>query len=67
MSDTVVTVDSVSTGHEATRTVARRTIIELADEGTLRKTKNHKGKIVCCSADRHLAYVELVETRRRGR
>lgn len=67
MPDIVVTVVSVSTEPEVIRTVAHRAIIELADAGRLRKSKTHKGNIVCYSADRHLAYAELIETRRRGR
>ena len=63
----VVTIDSVSAGHGVTRAAAHRALVELADAGILRKTKNHKGKIVCYSADQHLAYVELVESRQRQR
>ncbi|WP_152345896.1 Fic family protein [Brevibacterium sp. CFH 10365] len=63
----VVTIDSVSAEHGVTRAAAHRALVELADAGILRKTKNHKGKIVCYSADRHLDYVELVESRHRRR
>ncbi|WP_166828344.1 hypothetical protein [Brevibacterium limosum] len=42
-----------------------RALGELVDAGILRKTKNHKEKIVCLTADQHLTYVELSEARRR--
>lgn len=60
----VITIDSVATEHGVTPAAAHRALVELAEAGILRKTKNHKGKIVCYSADRHLAYVELTEARR---
>lgn len=63
----VITIDSVASEHGVTRAAAHRALVELAEAGILRKTKNHKGKIVCYSADQHLAYVELTEASHRGR
>ena len=59
----VITIDSVASEHCVTHAAAHRALVELAEAGILRKTKNHKGKIVCYSADQHLTYVELAETR----
>lgn len=61
----VITIDSVAAEHGVTRAAAHRALVELAEAGILRKTKNHKGKIVCYSADQHLAYVELTEANHR--
>lgn len=63
----VITIDSVAVEHGVSRAAAHRALVELAEAGILRKTKNHKGKIVCYSADQHLAYVELPEANHRGR
>ncbi|MDN6122981.1 MAG: Fic family protein [Brevibacterium sp.] len=62
----VLTIESVSAEHGVTRAAAHRALGELAEAGILRKTKNHKGKIICHSADQHLAYVELTEASHRG-
>lgn len=63
----VITIDSVAVEHGVTRAAAHRALVELAEAGILRKTKNHKGKIVCYSAEQHLAYVELTEANHRDR
>lgn len=63
----VVTIDSVSTEHRVTRAAAHRALIELAEAGILRRTKNHKGKIVCYSADQHLAQIEVPDAFDRDR
>ena len=63
----MITIDSAAVEHGVSRAAAHRALVELAEAGILRKTKNHKGKIVCYSADQHLAYVELPEANHRGR
>lgn len=60
----VMTINSVSAEHGVARAAAHRALVELVDAGILRKTKNHKGKIICYTADRHLAYMELAGARR---
>ncbi|HCG56864.1 MULTISPECIES: Fic family protein [Brevibacterium] len=63
----VLTIDSVATEHGVSRAAAYRALVELTGAGILRRTTNHKGKIVCFTADRHLAYVELTESNNRRR
>lgn len=63
----VITIESVSVEHGVTRAAAHRALVELAEAKILRRTKNHKGKIICYSADQHLAYVELTEASQRSR
>lgn len=61
----VLTIDSVATEQGVSRAAAYRALVELTEAGILRRTTNHKGKIVCFTADRHLAYVELTESSNR--
>lgn len=61
----VLTIDSVTTEHRVSPAAAHRALVELSEAGILRRTTNHKGKIVCFTADRHLAYVELTESQNR--
>lgn len=63
----VLTIDSVSEAHRVTPAAAQRALVELAEAGVLNRTKNHKGKIVCYTADQHLAHVELTESSNRKR
>ena len=63
----MITIESVSVEHGVTRAAAHRALVELAEAKILRRTKNHKGKIICYSADQHLAYVELTEASQRSR
>lgn len=54
----VQTIASVVETHHVSPAAAHRALTELVDAGILRRTKNHKGKIVCFTADRHLAALE---------
>ena len=63
----VLTIDSVAETHRVTPAAAQRGLVELTEAGILKRTKNHKGKIICYTADQHLAYVELIESSNRKR
>lgn len=54
----VQTIVSVVEAHRVSPAAAYRALTELVDAGILSRTKNHKGKIVCFTADRHLATLE---------
>ncbi|MGB2951461.1 MAG: Fic family protein [Rhodococcus sp. (in: high G+C Gram-positive bacteria)] len=59
-SDPVLTAESVSTRLEVSPAAAHRALTELAEAGILGRTKE-KGRLVCWTADRHLALVTLTE------
>lgn len=59
-SDPVLTAESVSTRQEVSPAAAHRALTELAEAGILGRTKE-KGRLVCWTADRHLALVTLTE------
>ncbi|MCU1530316.1 MAG: Fic family protein [Frondihabitans sp.] len=60
-SDPVVTIETVATTHGVSTTAAHRALVELAEAGILRRNKDHKGRLICWTADRHLALVGLTE------
>lgn len=59
-SDPVLTAESVSSRLEVSPAAAHRALTELAEAGVLGRAKE-KGRLVCWTADRHLALVTLTE------
>lgn len=59
--DPVLTIDSVAARHGVSAAAAHRALVQLADAGILGRTKDHKGKLICWTADQHLALVSLTE------
>jgi Fic family protein len=60
-SDPVLTAETVSTRLSASPQAAHRALTELAEAGILGRTKDQRGRLVCWTADRHLALVALTE------
>ncbi|WOF24479.1 Fic family protein [Microbacterium betulae] len=60
-SDPVLTAESVSTSLTVSSAAAHRALTELAEAGILGRTKDQRGRLVCWTADRHLAMVALTE------
>lgn len=59
--DPVLTIESVSQRYGISTTAAHRALVELADAGILGRNKDQKGRLICWTADRHLALVALTE------
>ena len=57
----VLTLDSVAERHGVSTTAAHRALTLLADADILSRTKDQRGRLVCWTADRHLALVALTE------
>ncbi len=57
----VLTIDGVAQRHTVSTTAAHRALVELADAGILARTKDQRGRLICWTADRHLALVALTE------
>ncbi|MFB9959788.1 Fic family protein [Agromyces bracchium] len=57
----VLTIEKVAARHQVSTAAAHRALIQLADAGILGRTKNQKGKLICWTADQHLALVSLTE------
>ena len=60
-SDPVLTAESVSTRLSVSPAAAHRALTELSEAGILGRTKDQRGRLVCWTADRHLALVALTE------
>ncbi|WP_150463114.1 Fic family protein [Nesterenkonia ebinurensis] len=60
-SDPVLTAESVSTRLSVSPAAVHRALTELAEAGILGRTKDQRGRLVCWTADRHLALVALTE------
>ncbi|MGO1183888.1 MAG: Fic family protein [Micrococcaceae bacterium] len=60
-SDPVLTAESVSRRLSVSPAAAHRALTELAESGILGRTKDQRGRLVCWTADRHLALVALTE------
>lgn len=60
-SNPVLTTESVVTRFGGSTAAAHRALAELADAGVLGRTKDQKGRLICWTADRHLALVALTE------
>ncbi|MDR6868227.1 Fic family protein [Microbacterium resistens] len=65
-SDPVVTAESVSTRLSVSLAAAHRALVGLAEAGILGRTKDQRGRLVCWTADRHLALVALTERSNRA-
>lgn len=59
--DPVLTIETAARKHKVSPAAAHRALVDLADAGILGRTKDHKGKLICWTADRHLALVALTE------
>ncbi|UOQ89463.1 Fic family protein [Agromyces endophyticus] len=57
----VQTIDVVAARHGVSKAAAQRALAELADAGILGRSKDQKGRLICWTADRHLALVSLAE------
>lgn len=57
----VLTIEKVAAQHDVSTAAAHRALTQLADAGILGRTKDQKGKLICWTADRHLALVSLTE------
>ncbi|MBD7958136.1 Fic family protein [Microbacterium sp. Sa4CUA7] len=62
----VLTAAQVTQRWSASPAAAHRALTELADAGILARTKDHKGKLVCFTADQHLGLVALTERSNRA-
>lgn len=60
-SNPVLTVTTAAVRHEVSIAAVHKALTELADAGILGRSTDHKGKLVCWTADRHLALVALTE------
>jgi Fic family protein len=60
-SDPVLTAESVSTRFAVSPAAAHRALTELSEAGILGRTKDQHGRLLCWTADRHLALVALTE------
>jgi len=60
-SDPVLTAESVSTRLTVSPAASHRALTELSEAGILGRTKDQRGRLVCWTADRHLALVALTE------
>lgn len=60
-SNPVLTTESVVQRFGGSSARAHRALAELADAGILGRTKDQKGRLICWTADRHLALVALTE------
>ncbi|HEX6366188.1 MAG TPA: hypothetical protein VF000_08590, partial [Agromyces sp.] len=59
--DPVLTVESAARKHGVSKTAAHNALVELADAGILGRTKDQRGRLICWTADRHLALAALTE------
>jgi Fic family protein len=62
----VLTAESVNTRLAVSPQAAHRALTELGEAGILARTKNQRGRLICWSADQHLALVALSEHTQRG-
>lgn len=59
--DLVLTIETAARKHGVSTAAAHRALVELAKVGILSRTKDHKGKVICWTADQHLALIALTE------
>ncbi|GII99108.1 Fic family protein [Sediminihabitans luteus] len=59
--DPVLTIEGVAQRHGVSPVAAHRALVEAADAGVLGRTKDHRSRVVCWTADRHLDLVALTE------
>ncbi|KAA9156413.1 Fic family protein [Microbacterium lushaniae] len=62
----VLTAERVASGWNASPAAAHRALTELAEAGILARTKDQKGRLVCFTADQHLALVAHTERSNRA-
>ncbi|MGB3414906.1 MAG: Fic family protein, partial [Microbacteriaceae bacterium] len=60
-SEPVLTVETVTQKFNISPTAATRALTQLAEAGILGRSKDHKGRLVCWTADKHLALIDLNE------
>ena len=60
-SDPVVTVEGVARSHGVSDVAANSALTQLADAGLLSRNKDPRGRLICWTADHHLALVALTE------
>jgi Fic family protein len=60
-SDPVLTAESVALRLSVSPAAAHRALTELAEADILGRTKDQRGRLICWTADRHLALVALTE------
>ncbi|WP_259460184.1 Fic family protein [Microbacterium sp. AG1240] len=65
-SEPVLTAESLASRWNASPAAAHRALTELAQAGILARTKDQKGRLVCFTADQHLALVTLTERSNRA-
>ena len=65
--DPMLTVDAVTARLGGSPAATHRALTELADAGILGRTKDHRGRLICWTADRYLALVALTERNNRVR
>lgn len=59
--DPVLTNETVATRHKVSTAAAHRALLQLGEAGILKRNKDHKGRLIFWTADRHLALVALTE------
>jgi Fic family protein len=57
----VLTIAGTASRYGVSATAAQRALAELGDAGILRRNKDHKGRVICWSADPYLDLVTLTE------
>jgi Fic family protein len=57
----VLTIDTVVKNHGVSVAAAQRALVQLGEAGILGRNKDQKGRLVCWTADNHLALVSLTE------
>lgn len=57
----VLTVVATAARHHVSTAAAHRALVELAEAGILGRSKDGRGRLICWTADRHLALVALAE------
>jgi len=59
--DPALTTEAVATQHKVSAAAAHRALVQLGEAGILKRNKDHKGRLIFWTADRHLALVALTE------
>ncbi len=62
----VLTVEGTAARHQVSTAAAHRALVELADAGILGRSKDGRGRLICWTADQHLALVALTERSNRA-
>lgn len=57
----MLTIETATKRFRVSTTAAQRALVELAGAGILARNKDQKGRLICWTADRHLALVALTE------